>query len=42
MQYGAPGSSVRSVWQQYFVALGKAVPQSQPGISPLGIYLTFR
>lgn len=41
MYYGATGSAVRSVWERYFAALGTAVPEGRPGISPLGIYVAF-
>jgi hypothetical protein len=42
MYFGQEGSRARQVWQAYFAAQGKAIPDGQPGVSPLSVYLDGR
>jgi len=43
MYFGAPQSTQRRIWEQYFKDLKiPKIPESLPGISPLGIYLQAR
>jgi hypothetical protein len=39
MRFGSPGSSARRTWEDYYRRRGSPVPDGQPGLSPLGIYL---
>jgi len=39
MYFGREGSRAREVWRAYFAARGMAIPDGQPGVSPLGLYL---
>lgn len=40
MDYGAPLSSERLLWKDYFDRRLTDIPAGQPGVSPLGIYLS--
>jgi hypothetical protein len=42
MFYGRAGSRARAFWTAYFAARGLPVPDGEPGVSPLGIYLEGR
>lgn len=39
MYFGREGSAARETWRAYFDARGMAIPDGQPGVSPLGLYL---
>jgi len=39
MFFGREGSRSREVWREYFAARGMEIPDGEPGVSPLGIYL---
>ncbi|MBW2731457.1 MAG: hypothetical protein JRH20_03635, partial [Deltaproteobacteria bacterium] len=39
MFFGKPETSEREVWSRYYTTRGWKVPDGQPGVSPLGIYL---
>jgi len=42
MFFGRPGTPEREVWERYYRARGRVVPDGAPGISPLGVYLQGR
>jgi hypothetical protein len=39
MTFGVPGSDVHTVWKRYFDDRKLPIPEGQPGVSPLGIWL---
>jgi Permuted papain-like amidase enzyme, YaeF/YiiX, C92 family len=39
MTFGTPGSDARKVWKRYFDGFGIPIPEGQPGLSPLGMWL---
>ncbi len=42
MVFGRPGSPARATWERHFRGRGRPVPEGEPGLSPLGIYLEAR
>ncbi|OGR60636.1 MAG: hypothetical protein A2X36_04850 [Elusimicrobia bacterium GWA2_69_24] len=39
MYFGKEGSQTREVWRWYFAARGRSIPDGEPGVSPLGLFL---
>lgn len=42
MRFGEPGSRARAAWERHYRARGRRVPEGEPGLSPLGVYLRSR
>ncbi|MFA6028479.1 MAG: YiiX/YebB-like N1pC/P60 family cysteine hydrolase [Elusimicrobiota bacterium] len=42
MHFGREGTPERAFWEEHFSRLGLPVPEGQPGLSPLGLYLEGR
>jgi hypothetical protein len=42
MYFGAPGTAARRTWETYYHRRNVAIPEGQPGLSPLSIYLQGR